>query len=162
MRLPHGFRELLRPWAKPPPAPHQSARSTTTIDKAALLLFRDDGNERRLLFVTSPSKPYWLFPGGKREPGESIETALRRELREELSVEVSGIAFLGEVEGYTPEGAPLRIHLFGARPCGAPRPRNEIDGLVWVTHRELEHNLEHLTPITTKEVLPFLAASGLW
>jgi 8-oxo-dGTP diphosphatase len=30
----------------------------------------------------------WEFPGGKRQPGESALTALRRELREELAVEI--------------------------------------------------------------------------
>lgn len=33
-------------------------------------------------------KDYWEFPGGKMEPGESREQALKREIMEELDTEI--------------------------------------------------------------------------
>jgi 8-oxo-dGTP diphosphatase len=53
------------------------------------VLIREDG---AVLFGQRPSdKPYggwWEFPGGKLEAGETVEQALKRELFEELDIEV--------------------------------------------------------------------------
>ena len=49
----------------------------------------------------------WEFPGGKLDPGESAHTALRRELREELGVEIGAIEPLIGVPWCYPDKAIL-------------------------------------------------------
>ena len=71
----------------------------------AAALFR---NGRLLLAQrTGPAElaGLWELPGGKVEPGETVEDALRRELREELGVDVSGgeTVVLDRVEPWSAE-----------------------------------------------------------
>jgi mutator protein MutT len=65
-----------------------ASREMQAIDVAAGLVFRAG----KLLVTQRPLDGHlgglWEFPGGKREPDESFEECLVRELREELGIEV--------------------------------------------------------------------------
>lgn len=56
-------------------------------------------------------KDFWEFPGGKMEPGESKEEALKREIREELDLEITVDSELMTVE-YDYPSFHLTMHCF--------------------------------------------------
>ena len=67
------------------------------IEVVAAIILRE-----RRIFATQRGygewKDWWEFPGGKMEPGESPEDALRREIREELATEIEVDELLTTVE----------------------------------------------------------------
>lgn len=78
----------------------------------------------------------WEFPGGKREPGESSEEALVRELQEELGIDAEIGQMLIEVPQEYP-GKRLRLEVRRVpRWKGTPRGR-EGQALTWVEPERL-------------------------
>jgi mutator protein MutT len=77
----------------------------------------------------------WEFPGGKCEPGESLPTALRRELDEELGVGIRIGPELFRVEHAYPERS-VRLHFFEAVLTGEPAPRLGQE-MRWVPRQDL-------------------------
>ena len=73
-----------------------------TIHVVAAIITRDN-----LIFATQRGygnyEGWWEFPGGKIEPGETPQAALRREIREELAADIAVGDFLTTVEYEYPE-----------------------------------------------------------
>ncbi len=78
----------------------------------------------------------WEFPGGKVEPGEAVETALARELHEELGIVVTAARPLIKIRHDYPDKEILldvwEVGAFTGVPHGA-----EGQPLAWVSNREL-------------------------
>jgi len=80
------------------------------VDVAVGVLVDPQG---RFLLTSRPSGKvyagYWEFPGGKLEAGETVEAALRRELHEEIGIEIGAVQpWRVEIVDY--EHARVRLH----------------------------------------------------
>jgi 8-oxo-dGTP diphosphatase len=89
--------------------------SDTTVRVVAAVIRKDDKYliTQRREFAVLPLK--WEFPGGRVEPGERDEEALKREVRERLEAEIVIDGKLGErrhhYRGYTVELALYAVRL---------------------------------------------------
>ncbi len=81
-------------------------------------------------------KGMWEFPGGKMEAGESREGALRREIREELDVEVEVGDFLCTVD-YDYPAFHLTMHWFMCSIVGGEVRLKEHEAARWLGRGEL-------------------------
>jgi len=117
------------------------------IDVAVGVLLRPDG---RVLLGRRPSDKawadWWELPGGKIEPGESVQQALARELREELGIEVTSsspwITYTHEYPKTIVRLAFCKVIAWEGEPRGMER-----QALAWV-HPEATHDVGKILPAT--------------
>ncbi len=104
-----------------------------------------DGQGRFLLTSRPAGKVYagyWEFPGGKVEPGESIEQALRRELHEELGITI-GTAHPWQIELMDYPHARVRLHFCKVYDWTGDFEMRELQAMAWQT-----------LPVEVQPVLP--------
>jgi A/G-specific adenine glycosylase len=79
----------------------------------------------------------WEFPGGKIEPGETVEACIQREILEELGIEIAvGDRLITVDHTYTHFRVTLNVH-HCRHVSGEPQPI-ECDEVKWVTLAELD------------------------
>ena len=82
-------------------------------------------------------KDWWEFPGGKMEAGETPEEALMREIREELSAEISVDEFLCTLEYDYPQ-FHLTMHCYLCSLLTEALHLNEHEAAKWLAKDELD------------------------
>ena len=82
-------------------------------------------------------KGWWEFPGGKIENGESKEEALKREIREELAIEIEIDRFITTVQFDYPE-FHLIMHCFICHITAGQPQLLEAKAAKWIDKNDLE------------------------
>ena len=108
------------------------------MTRAAVGILRENG--RVLVCQRKKNSRYelkWEFPGGKVESGESAQDCVKRELREELSIEVERIGDIkSQVNRYDDGGHFDVTYCFVLQFSGRP-VNNAFEEIRWVTLAEL-------------------------
>jgi len=103
------------------------------VDVAVGVLVDRDG---RFLLTSRPEGKvyagYWEFPGGKLEPGESVDAALRRELHEELGITI-GAAQPWKTEIVDYAHARVRLHFCKVYDWQGEFQMREAQAMAWQT-----------------------------
>ena len=114
------------PEASPPQRPQLAVSAVIFREGKVLLLKR----------AKSPGHGFWSLPGGRVEFGESLHTALAREVDEEAGLKIDIVALAGWREvlpGAGGGGGHYLIMSFAARwVANEPRLNEEHDDFKWV------------------------------
>ncbi|MFZ1945670.1 MAG: 8-oxo-dGTP diphosphatase MutT [Acidobacteriaceae bacterium] len=79
----------------------------------------------------------WEFPGGKIEPGETPEQALRRELEEELGIDAKIGPFIAEVQHNYRNGGSIHLQFFAVYHFEGDMQNRIFQDMRWAELRDL-------------------------
>lgn len=107
------------------------------IDKLAWIEIKN----RSILSTKSYGKDKYYIPGGKREPNETDEQALLREIKEELSISLDGKTlklvgvFEAQAHGHA-EGTMVKMTCYTADYIGEIKAASEIEEIRWLNYSD--------------------------
>ncbi|MDO8626752.1 MAG: nucleotide exchange factor GrpE [Candidatus Magasanikbacteria bacterium] len=118
----------------------------------------------KILLVRGPKfGDFWTIPGGKVDLGETVEQALRREIKEEISVEIGKVEFVQFQDAINPPSYHepkhfLFIDFLAELKNGEPAVSNEITEFIWVDAATARQDLK-TSPTVDKLIQAYLDKS---
>lgn len=130
------------------------------IHKSGAIIIKN----HQILGLKSKNDPFIITPGGKRNSGESAETCLIRELKEELGTTVADKDLILHANYSAPaageQNKTLIMTVFRVLNWqGELKPKAEITALYWLD--STNYQSYHLGSIMKEEIIPKLIVAKL-
>jgi len=117
---------------------------------------------KKVLLVKGKNLDDLWTPGGGIDGCESDEQCLKRELKEELNVDLVSMKPYKEYLRESPYHNHLtKCRLYLADIKGDPRPGREIGDFVWYSRDDFVNKKYSMVPVNQEEVIPDLIGSDL-
>lgn len=127
------------------------------VHKIAAIILKD----KKFLTVKEQGLNILLTPGGKLEGDETAVETLRRELKEELNLNLISMKPFGTFKDKVYQnGDDLLLETYFTDIDGAPKPDSEIEKFFWVDSR-FSDNEVRLSAAIEKHIIPKLLKMGL-
>jgi len=120
------------------------------IDKVGGVILKD---KQILVQRKKNNREECIIPGGKRKEKETDFETLKRELHEELTVDLIKVEFLGGYE-------PIHVQTYIAQIDGEIKCNNEIKEAIWIDKNYKEKGIK-VGSILGEHVIPKLIERGL-
>lgn len=116
--------------SKARPVPHHAIAVGVVTDEAGRLLIQRRPEDAMLGGL-------WEFPGGKQEPGEALDETCRREIREEVGLDVEVGPLIARVD-HAYSHFRITMHAFRCRPRGGTLVSASGEPVQWVLPEALD------------------------
>ena len=90
-----------------------------------------------MVFEVERNLHLWEFPGGKQKEGETLEECLKREIKEELDIDIAVGSFLCSVKHILNCQSAIELYAFNAIPLSDEFQLKDHDEIRWVDVEEL-------------------------
>ena len=128
------------------------------IDKVGGVILKD---KKILVQRKNNNREECIIPGGKREGKETDFETLKRELQEELSVELLKIEYIGTYQDIAVfSNKPLQVITYIAKIKGKIKCNNEIKEAIWIDKDYKKQGIK-VGSILEKYVIPELVKRNL-
>ena len=130
-------------------------KGKSVIQAAGGIIWRKEGNDKKLAVVHRHKHNDWTLPKGKVNPGESWKKAALREVLEETGFKGKIKKYAGSIS-YLLEGKP-KVVLFWHMDAKSSKPEKmngEVDEVRWLTVDEASKVLDHKDEIELIQTKP--------